>query len=220
MKTPAGIELPDQDNIDVALRLAREKLVEVDPKEAALRLDCTLGETDGGATLAFSFMGDGVTVAVADGTAVFDGGHPVPDFLLVLLLHYVIAEGRFLPGQDRISFAQVPSGAFYLPAFDRGTKARIVKTFGENPDLLGQVAEKVGWERIDQGDLGVEARAFPHVPVAFVIWAADEEFPPDANILFDASIASFLPTEDIAMISRLLVGKACKTAEKIEGDKG
>ena len=76
----------------------------------------------------------------------------MPDFLLVLALHYVISEGRKAPDGDTISFAQVPSGTFYLPAFDRGTKARLIDTFGRHPALFSRVADELCWDTLDQGD--------------------------------------------------------------------
>ena len=39
----------------------------------------------------------------------------------------------------------------------------------------------------------------PLVPVTCVVWAGDEEIPPSATILFDDSITSYLPVEDIVL---------------------
>jgi hypothetical protein len=37
--------------------------------------------------------------------------------------------------------------------------------------------------------------------VTIVIWSGDDELPPEGSILFDESIISYLPTEDIAVLS-------------------
>jgi hypothetical protein len=217
-RTYHGIELPEQDNIDVALRLAREKLADLDPKEAAERLNCGYSEKGDHAELSYSFLGDPIIATLPEGTAVYEGGHPVPDFLLVLVLHYLIAEGSHLD-QELITFVQVPSGNFYEEPFNRRTKKGLLAMFGEDVELFQAAAEKLGWEPYSTGDAGAVAYPFPKVPITFVLYGRDAEFPPDASILFDRSIPSFLPTEDIAMVSGLLVGKICKTAAGLQGEK-
>ena len=214
MRTYHGLELPEQDNIEVALRLAREKLAGVDPADAARRLACTLVENDGKKALCFHFMGAPITVALPEGTARYDGGGPVPDFLLVLVLHYMISQGRGLKNEP-ISFVQVPSGSFYEEPFHRRTKKQLLHVFGEQVELFTKAAASLGWEPAAQGDTGAVALPFPQVPITFVLYGQDEEFEPDAQILFDASIPEFLSTEDIAMVSGLLVGGVCKAAAKI-----
>jgi hypothetical protein len=215
-----GIELPEQDNIDVALGLARETLATVDAKEAAARLGCELSEHEGAPALSFDFMGDPITVVLPAGTGFYptQGNRPIPDFFLVLVLHYLISEGTGLTNEP-ISFVQVPSGSFYEEPFNRRTKKLLLATFGEEPALFAKTVEKLGWEPYATGDAGAIARPFPNVPITFVLYGRDEEFEPDANILFDGSIIKFLPTEDIAMISGLLVGMACKTGASIKGEE-
>lgn len=213
MRTYHGIELPEQDNIEVALRLAREKLTQVDAAEVADRLQCDLVDIDGKPGLGLSFLGAPITMTLPEGEANYAGGSPVPDFLLVLVLHYLTARGG-RPLGDPISFVQVPSGAFYEDAFNRRTKKSLLETFGDDVGLFSRVANELGWKPGDRGDAEATALPLPCAPVTFVFYGRDEEFEPDVNILFDASIPDLLPTEDIAMMCGILVGSACKTAVK------
>ncbi len=48
---------------------------------------------------------------------------------------------------------------------------------------------------------------FPFVPVKYILWEGDEEFPPSGNILFDASISNILSPEDVAWLSGMTVYK-------------
>ena len=41
--------------------------------------------------------------------------------------------------------------------------------------------------------------------MTIVIWGGDDELPPEGSILFDESIASYLPSEDIAVLSGMMV---------------
>jgi hypothetical protein len=42
-------------------------------------------------------------------------------------------------------------------------------------------------------------KVFPFVPVTYVIWQGDEEVADSGTILFDESITSYLPAEDIVL---------------------
>jgi len=48
------------------------------------------------------------------------------------------------------------------------------------------------------------------VPITFVLWRGDEEIPPSGNVLFDASIPSYLPVEDIAVVCGAVAGWLCR----------
>ena len=43
----------------------------------------------------------------------------------------------------------------------------------------------------------------PRVPLLFVLNPADEEFPAEARVFYDASAPSFLPTEDLEALAEL-----------------
>ncbi|HEX76216.1 MAG TPA: DUF3786 domain-containing protein, partial [Dehalococcoidia bacterium] len=69
------------------------------------------------------------------------------------------------------------------------------------------VAAKLGGRESDYGDVSVTINAFDHVPITLVLWRGDEELAPNGNILFDASISDYLPTEDVTVLTETLVWK-------------
>jgi hypothetical protein len=127
----------------------------------------------------------------------------------ILLLHYLYgawtSKGPMVKG-DWISFQEVPDGRFYLDAFHRRARDPLVQTFGEKPGLLEKLA-KEAFQAVpaDQGDISVVVQALPLVPVELIIWAADDEFPPSGNILFDRSIIEIISAEDMAWLSGMVV---------------
>jgi len=48
------------------------------------------------------------------------------------------------------------------------------------------------------------------VPIGLVLWRGDEEFTPEGNVLFDASITGYLPVEDIVILAETVVWKLIK----------
>jgi len=48
---------------------------------------------------------------------------------------------------------------------------------------------------------------FPEFEVVVVMYREDDEFPPEANILYRDDIINFLPLEDIAVLSGLIASR-------------
>lgn len=122
-----------------------------------------------------------------------------------LVMHYLIQAKGAPITETWITFREIPSGEFYYSAFVKRAKEPLVKTFGDQPDLLVELGLKMGGTRGKEGDASLYFKAFPCIPVCLVLWAGDEEFPPDGNILFDASISKYLSAEDIAVLSGMIV---------------
>jgi len=120
----------------------------------------------------------------------------------ILVLHYLNGVKDIPIAHQYISFRQVPSGEFYYPAFQRRSTVPLLKVFGKNPEGFRTIAEKIGGRTINLGDIGIEIFVFPKVPIRLILWLEEEEFPPELQILFDASIIEFLSPEDIAVLSQ------------------
>ena len=55
--------------------------------------------------------------------------------------------------------------------------------------------------------MAVTINAFKRVPITFVLWRGDEEFPPDGSILFDATVSDYLSIEDINVLCERITWK-------------
>ena len=56
--------------------------------------------------------------------------------------------------------------------------------------------------------------------MAFLYWKGDEELPPEARILFDASVAAYLPTEDVVVLAQQAVFRLIERGrELLQGQK-
>ncbi len=77
----------------------------------------------------------------------------------------------------------------------------MLSTFGHDLPLYVKVAATLGGEPLDLGDAAARFMAFPRVPITHVLWGGDEEFTPEATILFDETIPRYFPTEDIAALA-------------------
>jgi len=123
---------------------------------------------------------------------------PAKDFVSILLLHYLEQKLKGLPGltKEWISFKELSSGDAYYPAFRKRAIEPILRKYGAAPEAIFKGAAR----KIDQADAAVIIEAFAGVPIMIEIWKGDEEFGPDANMLFDRSISRVFCTEDVAVL--------------------
>lgn len=132
-----------------------------------------------------------------------DGDLPIAT--QILILHYVTNLSEPMEVGSFISFKELPGGAIYIKPFTGRAIDPLVRIFGSDPDSLLAVAKHLGGQPNAMGDVGATYRLFPRVPVALILWRADDEFPASGNILFDASAPAILPTEDFAVLASTVV---------------
>jgi hypothetical protein len=164
-------------------------------------------------TFKISFLGRDYQVSHPDGNVVSVDGENVPLENKVCILHYLTkASGLGLTGKQ-ISFSELPSGFIYVTPFTNRCIRPLVSIFGSDPQKLIKAGEMLGGTREDLGDYAVTVPVFPKIPVTFVLWEGDDEFPPSGSIVFDASAPEHLETEDYA----LLPGLAVFTMKRLAG---
>jgi len=140
----------------------------------------------------------------------------IPD--KILIAHYLLgAIGKKFTGK-LITFRQIPDGHFYFETFQRRARDPFANFFGNNGRLFVKCAEMMGASPVETGDFGMDFTVFPHIHIQLVLWSGDEEFPPDATILFDESVHRILPAEDIAVMSGSLVYRLIGLGRKIQSE--
>lgn len=128
----------------------------------------------------------------------------------ILILHYFTgAKGTVATG-DLIAFKQLSGGVSYFPAFSQRAMGPLVRSFGSNPELLEKAAAKLGGREAGYGDASVTVSAFNRVPVTLVLWRGDEDVAPNGNILFDANVSDYLPTEDVTVLCETIIRRLVK----------
>ncbi len=189
------------DDYQAAFELAAEKLRGMDPA----RIAETSGAERLGDALELDFVGQRVRIGLDPVEITAPGGGEVPLTDQVLILHYLTqADGRPVKG-EWIAYREVPGAETYAPVFYKRAIAPLLGGFGQNPKLLTELAKMYRAEPGDSGDVSVVVKALPHVPLMLIIWAGDDEFPAEANILMDKSIGGYLSAEDIAWLAGRVV---------------
>ena len=123
----------------------------------------------------------------------------------VLILHYMSASEIPTPSGHWISYREIPGAAFYFGAFIKRAVDPLKKVFGQNLSGFSRTAEILRARVIEGGDAAYEFIVLPAVPLQLILWTGDEEFPAEANILFDRSIGQILSPEDAAWLAGMVV---------------
>ncbi len=148
---------------------------------------------------------------------VVDTGEPCDVELQGLFLYYLrMADGT--PAAHRwVAFRELPDGWLYHQAFQGYTGNVLAQEVGNDIERLHVAARAVGGSPLEVGDAGYAFAGLPHVPLALVYWLGDEEFPSQAQVLFDPAASHYLPIDGSAALGRRLVTRILR--EMKEGDR-
>jgi hypothetical protein len=202
-------ELPKQDNYEQALRIGLEILERKDPGRVAARSGCDLVDR---AIIVPHLERHVVLELDQKKFSIQETAEEAPIWLAILVLHYLNnADGR-LPTGTLKHFREFKEGHFYEPAFNRRTKEILVQAFGHAPELMKKAAIKLNGKITNTGDAAVELEYFPYLPVTCILWTGDEEFPPEASVLFDETANLFFSAEDMAVAGQMAVLELLKAS--------
>ena len=109
-------------------------------------------------------------------------------------------EGAALTGQW-VPFRDVPGASPFAPAFEKTVLRPFADTFSGNLDRLRKAAEALGGMPLPHSDAGYLIHAFACIPMEFLFWEGDEEFPAQANILFDRGVTGFIHVESTVTLA-------------------
>jgi hypothetical protein len=136
-------------------------------------------------------------------------------FCLVILHYLLEAQSEGIAGKW-VSEQEIPGGSFFFHGVHAFHTKPLEELFGHRPALFASAAERLGGMRVAGGDLAYRFWALPRVPLTFILWKGDEEFPAAVHVRFDASIPHHFHTLDTIWA---LVNTVCRTLLAIGRDK-
>jgi len=110
------------------------------------------------------------------------------DYFYLMVLLYLLDAREGEPKRTWISEKELKGGT----TFFRGPHALRVEelqsVFGKNPEAFEEAGRRLGGVDLLFGDKAFALTVFPKVPLAYVLWKADEEFPAQVTVMFDSII--------------------------------
>ena len=126
---------------------------------------------------------------------------PVQTFLLRYLLESKAVEWA---GEWK-TFREMPWGEMYIKPYTGRVLTRAAFTFGTRLEAFKKGAQKLGGQPVSHGDAGFEFSLIGPYRMRILVWEGDEEFPPNAQVLYSDNFASGFAAEDRVVAGDILI---------------
>jgi hypothetical protein len=115
----------------------------------------------------------------------------------LLMLIYLLRVTEIEPSGRWINEKQLPGGSNFFSGPHHLPTDTLEKRYGSDPERFNRHCLQLGGRALDFGDCSFAFMPLPRIPLACVLYAADEEFPARVTFLFDSTIQYQLPVEII-----------------------
>jgi len=137
------------------------------------------------------------------------------EFLEQLCILAYLINAQDLPLANKLVTAQaLPAGQFFFRGLHSLPTEKLVKAFGDHPEILHRISVQFDAKRREFGDASIELYVLPRVPLTVVIWRRCEQFEARASILFDQTTSAHLPLDALLAAANLTVEALIKAASE------
>ena len=168
-----------------------------DPAEISARLSLSFEN----GTFRVTLLGKEYTVAHPAATITPAAALPVQTFLLRYLLESKPAAWK---GEWK-TFREMPWGEMYIKPYTGRVLTRAAFTFGTRVEKFRAACEKLGATALPNGDAGFEFTLIGDFRMRILVWAGDEEFPPNTQVLYTDNFAEGFAAEDRVVAGDILI---------------
>ena len=121
------------------------------------------------------------------------------------LLRYLLESRDVSWGGQWKTFREMPWGEMYITPYTGRVLTRAAFTFGTRVAAFKAAAEKMGAEAVNHGDAGYRFDLIGGYQMQILIWQGDDEFPPNAQILYSDNFAEGFAAEDRVVAGDILI---------------
>ena len=201
------------DKLVPVVKEAQTKLRHAAPADRAAVAERSGATIDQAGTLHMEFLRREYVIDHADWTVKrADDGTAPPSLTQSLILTYLYQSDGMPPVDRWMGFRELPNGLFYAQAFQGYTGAVLVRDLRGDVAAFKQASEKLHGAPLAIGSAGYVFSVLPRIKLAVIMWAGDDEFPAQAQVLFQETASHYLMTDGLAIVGSLLVGQIVKAA--------
>ena len=134
-----------------------------------------------------------------------DGGKEPPLPTQTFLLRYLL-EGKAVADTGTwLTFREMPWGELYIKPYTGRVLTRAAFTFGTRVAAFRAACEKMGATAVNHGDAGFQFDFLDGYRMQILVWEGDDEFPPNAQILYSDNFSDGFAAEDRVVAGDILI---------------
>lgn len=134
-----------------------------------------------------------------------DGGTLPPLPTRTFLLRYLLESKQAAFGGEWKTFREMPWGEMYIKPYTGRVLTRAAFTFGTRVAAFKAAAEKMGAVPLKHGDAGYQFDLIGPYRMQIMVWEGDDEFPPNAQVLYSDNFAEGFAAEDRVVAGDILI---------------
>ena len=134
-----------------------------------------------------------------------DGGSLPPLPTQTFLLRYLLEAKAIVWGGEWKTFREMPWGELYIKPYTGRVLTRAAFTFGTRVQKFREACKKMGAEPVSHGDAGFLFDLIGGYQMQILVWEGDDEFPPNAQILYSDNFAEGFAAEDRVVAGDILI---------------
>ncbi len=131
---------------------------------------------------------------------------PVPPLpTQTFLLRYLLESKNVAWQGGWKTFREMPWGELYIKPYTGRVLTRAAFTFGTRLDHFRSAAEKMGATAINYADAGYQFSLIGPYRIQILVWEGDDEFPPNAQVLYSDNFETAFAPEDRVVAGDILI---------------
>ena len=134
-----------------------------------------------------------------------DGGAIPPLATQTFLLRYLLESKKVYWCGTWKTFREMPWGEMYIKPYTGRVLTRAAYSFSFKLAKFAEACEKLGGIKLPHGDAGYQLELVPGFHVQILIWQGDEEFPPNAQVIYSDNFADGFAAEDRVVAGDILI---------------
>ena len=180
-----------------------EKFRALDPVSVAARLADVRWD---GKEFTVNLLGRSFAISHPDyAIRALDEGKLPPLPTQTFLLRYLLESKDVSWAGEWKTFREMPWGEMYIKPYTGRVLTRAAFTFGTRVAAFKAAAEKMGAQAVKHGDAGYLFDLIGGYKMQILVWEGDDEFPPNAQILYSDNFADGFAAEDRVVAGDILI---------------
>lgn len=180
-----------------------EKFRLLDPKDVCRRLSDVFWD---GTAFRVTLLGREFSITCPEYAITAADGEKLPPLpTQTFLLRYLLESRDVAWGGAWKTFREMPWGEMYIQPYTGRVLTRAAFTFGTRVEAFRRACEKMGATPLPHGDAGYQFDLIGGYRMQIMVWAGDDEFPPNAQVIYSDNFADGFAAEDRVVAGDILI---------------